>query len=205
MDDTTGRVAREHRRRRLLLEGQLPVGVVLEDPETVLGSQPEQTLALGIGEGASGRVVEVGDHVQELQRAGGERRLERLDVEAVLLQRDRDEIDAEPAEQQQRAVVGGLLDRDAVAGVEEVLEEHRAGLERSVGDHHLRRLEVTVTLRDPLAEAGVADPGAVGEGPLPVRLQGARGRLPNRLGRQDVGAGRAAREADHVGRHRARA
>ena len=42
------------------------------------------------------------------------------------------------AEQKQRAVVGGLLDDDPVARPEQVLEEHRARLERAVGDHHLR-------------------------------------------------------------------
>ena len=39
----------------------------------------------------------------------------------------------------QRAVVGRLLDHDPVAGLEQVLEEHPAGLQRPVGDHHLRR------------------------------------------------------------------
>ena len=75
----------------------------------------------------------------ELDRALGKRPLDRVDVDAVGLERHRHELDPELLEQQQGAVVGRLLDDHPVAGDEQVPEEHRAGLERAVGDHHLRR------------------------------------------------------------------
>ena len=106
-----GPVEREHRLQRLALEGQLAVGVVLEDPEVVLGGELDQALPLLGRERAAGRVVGVGDDVGELDRALGQRRLERADVEPVGLQRDRHQLDAELLQEQQRAVVGRLLDR----------------------------------------------------------------------------------------------
>ena len=68
-----------------------------------------------------------------------ERRFEGRHVEPVVLQRDRHQLDPEPLQHQQRAVVGRLLDHDPVAGLEQVLEQHPARLQRAVGDHHLRR------------------------------------------------------------------
>ena len=69
-------VEREHRLQRLALERQLAVGVVLEDPEVVLGGELDQPPALLGRERAAGRVVGVGDDVGELDRPLGERRLE---------------------------------------------------------------------------------------------------------------------------------
>ena len=155
----------------------------------MLGRQLHQALALRGREGAAGRVVEVGDDVGERDRALLERRLERADVDAVGLQGHRDELDPELAEQQQGAVVGGLLDRHPGARLEQVGEQHRPGLQRAVGDHHLVGVEVAVALGDPLAEPRMPDPDAVGEGPLPVGLQRPRRRLPHRLRGQNVGAG----------------
>ncbi len=119
--------------------------------------------------------------------------LDAVDVEAVLLEGDADPVDPEPVQHQQRPVVGGLLDDDLVAGLEQVVEEHPARLERAVGDHHAGGID-SVMLGDPLAEAGVADAGAVGEGPGGVGIQRAGGGLTHGVDGQQVGAGRAAGE-----------
>ena len=58
-----------------------------------------------------------------------------------------------------------------------------------------------VALGDPLAQPRMPDPGAVGERPLPVVGERPLRRLPHRLGGQDVGARRAAGEADQLGGH----
>ena len=92
--------------QRLALEGKLAVGVVLEDPEVVLGRQLDQPPPLLHRERAAGRVVGVGDHVDELDRPLGERRFQGADVEAVGLERDRHQLGAQLLEQQQGAVVG---------------------------------------------------------------------------------------------------
>ncbi len=204
MDDVPGLVDREHRLQGLALEGQLPVGVVLEDPEVMLGGELDQAHALLGGEGASGRVVEVGDHVGQLHRSLGEGGLEGGDLESVLLERHRDQLDAEPLQHQQRAVVGRLLDDHAVTGAEQVLEEHRPRLQRAVGDHHLAVVEAAVPLRDPVAEPGVADSRPVGERLLPVLGQRPSGRVAHRILGQDVGAGRPAGEGNRLGSHRPR-
>ena len=96
MDHAPGLVDREHRLQRLALEGELAVGVVLEEPEAVLGGELDQAHALLGREGAAGRVVEVGDDVGELDRPLRESRFEGRDVDPVGLQRHRHQLDAEP-------------------------------------------------------------------------------------------------------------
>ncbi len=204
VEDPARAVGREHRRRQLgVAEPDQPVGIVLEDPEAVLVRELDQPLALGGRERASGGVVEVGDHVGELHRAAGERRLEGVQVEPVRLQRHRHQLRARTAEQQQGAVVGGLLDDHAIAGLDHVAEEQRRGLHRAVGDHHLPGVDPVELGGDPLAEPGMADPGAVGERLLPVVGERSVRRLADGRGGQDVGARGASGEADHVGGHAA--
>ena len=70
--------------------------------------------------------MDVGDDVGELDRPLREGRFERPDVDPVGLERHRHQLDPDPLQEQQRAVVGRLLDDDPVAGREQVLEEHRA-------------------------------------------------------------------------------
>ena len=194
VDDPVGRVDREHRLHRLALEGKLAVGIVLEDPEAVLGGELDQSRALRRRERAAGGVVEVGDDVGELDRTVVQRRLEGADVEPVGLQRHRHQLDSEPLQHQQRAVVGRLLDHDPVTGLEQVLEQHPARLQRPVGDHHLPGVEIAVPLGDPLAEAGMPDPRPVGERLFPILSERNRGSVPHRVPRQDVGAGSPASE-----------
>ncbi len=64
--------------------------------------------------------MEVGDDVRELgPRAALERLLERLDVDAVGLQRDGQELGPQSAQRQQCAVIAGRLDHHQVAGLHE--------------------------------------------------------------------------------------
>ena len=161
-------VHREHRLQRLALEGELAVGVVLEDPEVVLGGELDQAPPLLHRERAAGRVVGVGDDVDELDRPVGQRRLQRPDVEPVGLERDRHQLGAQLLQQEQRPVVRRLLDRHPRPRLDQVGEEHRPRLERAVGDHHLRRVDPPVPLGDPLAEPRMPDPDAIGERRLPV-------------------------------------
>ncbi len=197
-------VERQHRRRRLIVERQLPVGVVLEDPEAVLGGELDQALALGRRERAAGGVVEVRDQVDQLRRgAFPQEALQRLHVDAVLLQRHADALGAEPLQEEQRAVVGRLLDHHPVPGLDQVLKQHRPGLERAVGDHHLGGIGQVVALGDPFAKPRVPDPRPVGQRPLPIVGERPLRSFPHRLHGQDVGARRAAGEADQLGGHRA--
>ena len=68
VDHLAGAVELQHRLQRLALEGQLAVGVVLEDPEVVLGGELDQPPPLLDRERAAGGVVGVGDDVGELDR-----------------------------------------------------------------------------------------------------------------------------------------
>ncbi len=126
VDDALG-VHREHRRQRLAAEAQRDVGVVLEHEEVVLGGEAEQRLALGQRQRVAGGVLEVGDDVGELRArlAGGEQVRERVGVDPVGLQLDRVQRGAALAQREQRAVVGGALDDDVVAGAHEAARRGR--------------------------------------------------------------------------------
>ena len=133
--------------------------------------------------------------------AVGERLLDAVDVDAVGLERDADPVDAELLEHQQRPVVGGLFDDHLVAGGEQGAEQHPAGLERAVGHHHATRIDAAVAFADPLAEPGVADSRAVGEGAGGVLVEGGAGGGSHRFDGEQVGGGRPAGEGDHGRRH----
>jgi hypothetical protein len=143
--------------------------------------------------------VEVGDDVGELRP--GRAALERVQIRSVGLERDGDELRAGLVQQQQRAVVRGLLDDHPVARSDEVAKQQGRRLHRAVRDHHPVGLD-PMQLGDPLAQLRVPHAGPVGQGALPVALERAGGRLPHRLGGQDVGARRAAGEADRLRCHR---
>ena len=124
--------------------------------------------------------------------------LQRPDVEPVGLERDRHQLGAQLLQQEQRPVVGRLLDRHPRPRLDQVREEHRPRLERPIGDHHLRRVDPPVPLGDPLAEPGMPDPDAIRQRRLPVVGKRPLGGLPNLIVGQDVGARRAPSERDRV-------
>ncbi len=144
--------------------------------------------------------MEVGDHVHQASVGPGGDLGDRLDVNAVVLERDADGVDSKPIQQKQGAIVGRLLDDDSVPAIEQKPEEHRSRLQRAVGDHHLLGAYL-VMLGDPFRQSRMPAAGSVGERPFPVGLQGARRRIPDRLGGKDVGARGAAREADRLFGH----
>ncbi|GAA2760637.1 hypothetical protein F4554_005184 [Actinopolymorpha rutila] len=195
MDHPIRAVQVEHRRPLSLVEGDQPVRVVLEEGEAVVGRQLHQPGALLRRERATGRVVEVRDHVDQADLVLRTGSLDRGRVDAVGLQWRAHELGAGLLKQKQCAVVGGLLDHDAIATGDEVAEEERRSFHRAVGDHHLLRVDA-VSLGDPLAEPRVPSPCSIAERVLPVRLEGMRGRLTHGLVREDVGARRAASKAD---------
>ena len=83
----------------VLAEGQLAVGVVLQDHEVMLGSKRDQPAALLFG-GATGRVVEVGDDVGDL--IGPSSRMacsSAIDVDPVFLECTADDPDLLEQEQ----------------------------------------------------------------------------------------------------------
>src|SRR5581483_10568945 len=157
--------------------------------------------ALGRRERAAGRVVEVGDHVRQLHRPLSQGPLDGADVEPVGLERRRDQLDSGAPQEQERAVVGGLLDDDPVARLQQVLEDERRRLHRAVRHHHVLGPDPVQLARDPLAEPRVASARPVRERPLPIRLERPRRGRANRLVGQQVRARGAAGEADHLDGH----
>ena len=117
-----------------------------------------------------------------------ERRLEGAEVEPVGLQRHRHQLDPEPLQHQQRAVVGRLLDDDPVAWLEQVLEQHPAGLQRAVGDHHLRRRRARRAARRSTRRAPDARSRSRRRAPFPSPRRAPR--PPHRAPRRSAGCRR---------------
>ena len=203
VDHHVALVEREHRRQRLAGEADVHVRVVLEHGEAVLGAELQQPPALLERQRAAAGVVEVGDDVRELRpRAALERPRQRLDVEAVGLQRDREQLRAEVAKRQQRAVVARRLDHHHVAGLDQALEQEGVRLHRAVGCDHLLGRD-TVLLRDPGHQRRVSRRGPVRDHRRGVLGEGAVGGGAQLVDGHDVERGRAPREGDvlKLGRH----
>ncbi len=72
-----------------------------------------------------------------LTGASVERRLELVQVKAVLPNRHRHEVNPLLLEQEQRAVIGRLFRHHSVTRLKQVLEQNRRRIHRAVRDHHL--------------------------------------------------------------------
>jgi hypothetical protein len=96
---------------------------------------------------------------------------------------------------QEGAVIGGRLDGDAVAGLQQGLEQEHEALQRAVGHEDL-------VGRDPvlggqhLAQWRVAVAGAVREHPHAVVLEGGAGAVGDQIRRERLRAGGSAGEGD---------
>ncbi len=107
------------------------------------------------------------------------------------------------SQREQRAVIGGALDEHLVAGAHEVLEQERVRLQRAVRDEHPLGLHA-VLVRDPGAQARIADRRTVGGGAGRVALEGPHGGVAQALHIDDVERRGAAGEGDRGacgGRH----
>ena len=125
-------------RERLVGEGELTVRHVLDDQEPVaLRQLDEQRSPLG-GEADAGRILVVGDAVDELRaEPARETPLQLLHVEPVLVHRHHDESRLEASERLDRAEVGGAFDDDDVAWVEERLGDQLERLDSPARDQQL--------------------------------------------------------------------
>ena len=183
------------------VEPQLAVRIVLEHQEAVLAGQRDQPLALGARQRHAARVLEVRDRVDQARHAARlARRLDRVDVEPVGVQVDRLDGGAEPAQDQDRAVVGRRLDDRAAAGAgEHRLRQEREALQRAVGAQHAARVAVAVARRDPLPQRRVAGAVAVGQRAGRILLERAL------RGARDLGDGQQVGRRERRGRTRSTA
>ena len=178
------------------------VGVVLEHQDIVAASRLEDRLAALLGERGASRVLVRRDQVGEV-RALCELGIERLRVDAVGVERDGHDLDAEPLEQQQRAVVGRVLDEHActatlVGGTpRDHLGEQREALERAGGDDDPGGFDA-MALGEPGAQWLPAAPGAVAEHLHGIVLEGAGGGGAQLVDGQHLGCGYPAGEGDQV-------
>ena len=104
---------------------------------------------------------------------------------------------AQVLQAEQGAVVRRLLHHHVVAGLHQVVEQERVGLQRTVGDDDLVGRDA-VLVRDPLAQRQVADGGAVRGHPGRIGVEGARGRGLEALHVDDVQGRRATGERDQL-------
>ena len=137
LQDDVGREAPEAL-KRVFGEAELPVGDVLHDQEPVPAGELDELLAPAAGETDPGRVLVVGDRVDELgPQPIRETPFQVVHVEPVVVQRNGDERRLEAPERLDRAQVGRTLDDDDVAGVQERLADQLERLDRAARDQQL--------------------------------------------------------------------
>ena len=130
--------ARQQGRRRRLLEPQLAIGVVLDDGQAELAADGDHLLAARFVHGAAGGVLEVGQQVDEARALAFLKRLAQcLRRHAAIVAGHVLGHRLHGREGLQRAQVGGRLDQQAAALVEQHLGDQVQPLLAAGGDEHL--------------------------------------------------------------------
>ena len=139
MDDPRG-IERVERRRRAVLPGEIGVALVLEDRHTVLGRQLQQSVPTLDRHDRAGRVLDGRDRVNELR--GDPPALQVLQdlfksihADAVVVERGRDDVGAEPLHLADRPAIGELLNDHRIAGLDEGGVEEIHALQRARRQH----------------------------------------------------------------------
>ena len=123
---------------RLVREWELSVRHVLDDQEPVVLRQRDEKCSLPGGKADTGRVLVVGDAVDELRaKPTCKTPLEVFHVEPVLVHADRDERRLEASERLDRAQVRGGFDNDQVARIQEGLGDQLERLDGAARDQQL--------------------------------------------------------------------
>ena len=155
-------------------------------------------LAVRLGERPPARVLERGDRVDEA-RPGRRREpfVERVEVHAVVGERDRLDVGAEPAQDLERAVVAGRLDEDARARLDVVAGDEVERLQGAVRDHDPLDVDV-VAVGDPLAQRQVAERRPVVERRGAVAREGGLRAVAELIDRQEIRARNAPGKGDEA-------
>ena len=155
------------------------------------------------GQRATARILERRDRVEEGRWIGAAAELggERVRVETFVVHRQGHDLDPLTCEHLERAVVARSLDQDAprparklLGGVEDESLEAADGEDDLPGRH-------AMTLRDPLAQRGIASARAVGEHPGAVATSNLVRAVGKLVGGDEIGSGSAASERDRRGGH----
>jgi hypothetical protein len=153
----------EDRRQCRSLVAHEAVRIVLQYEQLVFSCELCDAPAALLGERSAARVLKGRDRVEEGGLlALGQRGLERVEVEAVVVHRQADDVGAEAREDLQRPVVRWRLHEDTRPFPDELLGEEHEALERAARDDDACRLDA-VPRRDPLTERRIAAAGAVRE------------------------------------------
>ena len=185
-----------------VVKPQVAVGVVFHQRQAQFGGGIDQRGAARIAHGAAGRVLEVGQHIQEAGLVGAcaHLGLEVVHQHTFVIAGHGHHGGLHGREGLQRAQVGGGLHQHAAVRVDEHLGDQVQRLLRAGGDQdlvgvHVPRQEVG----NRLAQRTVALAGGVLQGRSPVVAQhGGRGFGKGRH-REGLARGQAARQADDAG------
>ena len=151
-----------------------------------------------LAERSAARVLEGRDRVEERDVAAArELRLERVGVEPLVVHLDGDDLDALPAEELQRPIVGRPFDEDAPGSAREL----RGGVEDEALQPARREEDPAgvdpVTLPEQLSQRPVAPTRAIGEDRPTVTLERLAGAVREQLGVEAGGEG--APRANEIG------
>ena len=200
-------VERLRGRPSLRVEMQLRVDIVLDERQTTTRDElDERTLALRAHRAAQ-RVLEIGHHPACLRPVLHDRRVERIEVDAVAgIGRDLDCSQAQPLERLQAGVEARRLDDHGVAGracrgQAEVERFHRAVRDDDLVGRELHAVE-QVAQRDLATQLQAAGRELVDRAPRVHARRRAREHAAELLEREQQRARERGTERHHVARHR---
>jgi hypothetical protein len=124
VDDIRAAVQLEERWQRLPLETDETVWVVFDEQHVVLTREPDESAATCLRQRHPARVLKRRDRVQKRgPQPLAEHQLERIDIQALVVERDCEDLGAHRLQQLQRTVVCGCLDEHGAARGQAVGEE----------------------------------------------------------------------------------
>ena len=187
---------------RLLLVPEVAVGIVLDQGDVPFPGHLHEGLTAGIAHGAAGGILEVGQHIGQTRLVGTAADLpgEVLDQHAFVIAVHADGHGLHGGEGLQRAEVGGLLDQQTAALVQEHLADQVQRLLAAGGDQDLLGIDVPgQEVGNCLAQRGKAFGGRVLQGCGAVALHHGLAGFGERVQGEGLGGGQAASHADDAG------
>jgi hypothetical protein len=164
----------------------------------VRACQLDQAAAVRLREGAAAGILERRDRIDETRPRGSSQcRLQRVEVHAVVAERDGLDIGAEAAEDLQRAVVTRRLHEDPRARLDVMAGDEVEGLEGAVRDHDALDVDV-VAVGDPPPQRQVAERRPVVQRRGAVARERSLRALAELVDRKQVGAGNAPGKGDQA-------
>ncbi len=181
---------------------QIPDKIIFDDRNIVAVRKHKQLPAARAGQAGAGRVVEIGDGVNESGMVLLEQLLQSVHLHTLVIHGNTNHLEAKSAEQIQGACIGRAFHEDHISRVQQKLGDQGQGLLGAGRDENIVRVRVQSLacedMGNALPQRTVSVPFAVIQGIAPVAAHDSLDRFANIVRREQIGIPDAARKADQL-------